>query len=446
MQYRYSTYKNTIQSILLLTEFAATLLLARFYLDYTLPTAFAIASTVITILYLAGDYQQLESRFWSQDAVMISFRVPIAVIIYCAIFVKIGNIDVNETNVMKAIFVILDVMVILTITRIIFHQTIKNLFSKGVLFNNRLILTFGEELSDELKSMEINQPGSHDTYVNFDLTELRRKEPFTEITQLIEKREIDEIIWATEDPRKDIPPFIIHSAIEKGIPVKQIPGETLIILGLASMYNTNNQLMLQYNRKMMRPWEILLKRLTDITVSIIGLAISLPFLPIIFYAIKSTSKGPLFYTQERVGKNGKTFKIIKFRSMYVDAEKDGPSLSSANDSRITRAGRYMRKWRIDELPQFINVLANHMSLVGPRPERRHFIDILKNDVPHITNYLTVKPGISSLGMVKFGYAENTKEMIRRFKYDLYYIQNQSFVLDLQIMALTIRTIILGRGK
>jgi lipopolysaccharide/colanic/teichoic acid biosynthesis glycosyltransferase len=172
----------------------------------------------------------------------------------------------------------------------------------------------------------------------------------------------------------------------------------------------------------------------------------LPFVPFIVYCIKKTSGGSVFYLQERVGKNGIPFKMLKFRSMFMDAEKDGPALSSGNDKRITKTGRWLRRWRLDEVPQLLNVLAGHMSLVGPRPEREHYLQKILEEAPYYSLVLKVKPGITSLGMVKFGYAENIDEMIRRARYDVLYIENQSLLLDVKIMFYTLGTLLKGEGK
>ena len=158
------------------------------------------------------------------------------------------------------------------------------------------------------------------------------------------------------------------------------------------------------------------------------------------------SKGPFFYTQERLGKNGKIFKILKLRSMYQDAEAHGPQLSSEEDPRITPWGRTMRKFRLDELPQFLNVLKGDMAIVGPRPERRFFFDQIIASAPQYRYLLKVKPGITSWGMVKFGYAENVGEMIERARYDLIYTENITLVNDIKILFYTLVTVLQGRGK
>ena len=189
------------------------------------------------------------------------------------------------------------------------------------------------------------------------------------------------------------------------------------------------------------------KRLFDITLSLFIIIFVLSWLvPILSLIIKLTSKGPVRYKQERIGLNSKPFKIMKFRSMYIDAEYEGPKLSSESDPRITSIGKIMRKYRIDEFPQFINVLKGDMSIVGPRPERKYFIDKISQINPNYKKLHKVKPGITSIGQVYFGYAETVEEMAQRLKYDLLYLQNYNFLFDIKIIYLTMVVIIQGKGK
>ena len=162
--------------------------------------------------------------------------------------------------------------------------------------------------------------------------------------------------------------------------------------------------------------------------------------------IPLTSQGPIFYLQERIGHKGLFFNIIKFRSMKMNSEKNGPKLSSLSDKRITSIGKIMRKYRIDELPQFYNVLVGEMSLVGPRPERMFFAKQILQKAPHYKLVQKVKPGITSWGMVQYGYAENVDEMIKRLKYDIIYLENLSIISDIKVLIFTIFIILQGRGK
>ena len=189
-----------------------------------------------------------------------------------------------------------------------------------------------------------------------------------------------------------------------------------------------------------------MKRLLDIIISITGMILLLPLIIYVAVRVKFSSKGPILYFQERVGYKGKIFTIRKFRSMYVDAETNGPQLSVNNDERVTQWGRVMRRWKLDELPQLWNVLVGEMSIVGPRPEREYFIRQLKMKAQPYEQLLEVKPGITSLGMINYGYADNVAEMMERMKYDQIYIEKKSLTLDMKIMVRTLKIIFTAKGR
>ena len=193
-------------------------------------------------------------------------------------------------------------------------------------------------------------------------------------------------------------------------------------------------------------WQRNTKRIIDIFLSLIAAMILLPLILLNAIIVLITSRGPLFFLQEREGKNGIPFMIWKFRSMHVSAERTGPQLSSDDDTRATTWGKVMRRWRMDELPQLWNVIKGDMSIVGPRPERKFFIDQILPQHPEYKNLLKVKPGLTSLGITKFGYAENVGEMIERMKYDLIYIEKISLLMDFKIMLQSINVILAGKGK
>jgi len=188
------------------------------------------------------------------------------------------------------------------------------------------------------------------------------------------------------------------------------------------------------------------KRLFDVLFSLLVIVLLSPLFVLVAVITGLSSKGPIFYRQQRVGRLGRQFTMYKFRSMYNDSERDGPALSSGNDARITPWGRFMRRYRIDELPQFLNVLFGSMSVVGPRPEREFWRSQITEKSPQYSRLSYVKPGITSLGQVKFGYAENLREMRKRLRYDLLYLNNMSIWMDLKIIALTLSVVLRGEGK
>ncbi|HZY39322.1 MAG TPA: sugar transferase [Mucilaginibacter sp.] len=194
------------------------------------------------------------------------------------------------------------------------------------------------------------------------------------------------------------------------------------------------------------PKDLFLKRSFDIVFSLAVMLFGAPVFLLLYLVTKFSSKGPAFFKQERLGKLGKPFTMYKFRSMYVDAEKFGPRLSSANDPRITKWGRIIRSTRLDELPQFWNVLKGEMTIVGPRPERRHFAKKIIARNPDYKKLSYLKPGLTSIGQVAFGYAESVDEMCTRVRYDLLYLNNVSFEADMRIIFQTVKVMLQKKGK
>lgn len=263
---------------------------------------------------------------------------------------------------------------------------------------------------------------------------------------LIESYKIEEVIIAIESSEHESIGRILNDLEDTGVIVKIIPDMYDILSGSVKMNAIYGAPLIEISPYLMPVWQQGFKRLIDIVASAILLLLLSPVFLVVSIIIKSTSKGPVFFVQERIGLHGLPFNIYKFRSMRIDAESGTPKLSSENDNRITPFGKFMRKVRLDEIPQFWNVLKGDMSLVGPRPERQFYIDQIMHLAPHYRHLHKVRPGITSWGQVKFGYAENVEQMVERLKFDIIYIENMSLALDLKIMIYTIKTVLERKGK
>lgn len=267
-----------------------------------------------------------------------------------------------------------------------------------------------------------------------------------DLPALVLQYQVEELIFAIDDVQPSNTRKLLDAVYHLHLPVKAFAKRQDMLAGSVSLFSLFGIPLVNLTPAPMPSWQQMFKSLLDKVFSVLVLLLLSPFFVLLAIRVRIDSPGKVFYAQERLGKCGRPFRIYKFRTMYTNAEPDGPQLSNIDDPRVTPYGRFMRKYRLDELPQFWNVIKGDMSLVGPRPERLHFVEQIVSKAPQY--YLTqeVLPGITSWGMVKYGYADTVEKMIQRLEYDLIYLENQSLLIDLKILVFTLKPLLRGKGQ
>lgn len=415
-----------------------------------------IPSFWITFYYIVGFYNNIyrRSRLLELGQTFTTSAIGVIIIFFTFLLDDwIGSYK-NYYNLIITLFA-LHFTLTYIFRLILTTQTIHKIHNRKIGFNTLVIgsndkaLKVYKEMSSQVRPagnkfigfIEIDDNSK--SILNEHLPLLGHKE---DILDILDNENIEEVILALETREHDQLSEILTIIENRQITIWGIPDLYDLLSGMTKTNTIFGSPLIKISNGLMPAWQENMKRLLDVFLSVLALLVFSPIFIVLAITIKASSKGPVFYKQERIGRYGKPFYIYKLRSMVTGAEKGTPALSSENDVRITRIGRFLRKTHLDEIPQFFNVIMGSMSLVGPRPERDFFIKQIVKHAPHYTHLHKLRPGITSWGQVKYGYASNVNEMLERLTYDMMYLKNISLYIDFKILIYTVMVSIKGNGK
>ena len=428
--------------------------LGRFLTSSNVEMGQLVFPLVMMCVYgLSGYYNEVfrKSRLHEFFVTLWSSVVNALIIFFVALINDVSN---NRSFDYEMVFILVVVLFVCVygMRSVITTHTSGKIRRRQWSFNTLIVgcgaqaVAFGRKLDDTQASLGykimgyVSIPGEDDEACD------QPRYSLDEIERVCDETDIKEIIVVPTTQHSESVLNTINRLFALNRPIKLPPERMGMLLSKVRISDMIGAPLVDISSSNMGACGTNLKRLIDVIASALLTVLLLPVYLIVAILIKCDSRGPVFYTQERMGYHNKPFKIIKFRTMVCNAEENGqPQLSSDNDPRITRVGRVLRKYRIDELPQFWNVLRGDMSIVGPRPERQYFIEQILKRVPAYALLRQVRPGITSLGMVKFGYAKNVDEMVERLNYDILYLENMSLLNDFKILVYTIKVVLTGRG-
>jgi exopolysaccharide biosynthesis polyprenyl glycosylphosphotransferase len=410
----------------------------------------------VSFYYIVGFYEDIfrRSRLIDLGQTLLSSLIGVTVIFFVLL---LDDTILTYRNYYQSFFSLLGLHFLFTyIPRLILSTRTIHRVHKRLIGFNTIIIGSNERAVRLYNEMTSALRPSGNIFVGFVKVD-DREEPLLEqqlkllgtladLPSLIDKNNIEEIIIAIETSEHNKLQEIISILDYRNVTVKAIPDLYDILAGTVKTTTIYTSPLVKISNGIMPAWQENVKRLIDVTFSIFALIIFIPFFPLVYIGIKTSSPGPMLYAQKRVGRYGKEFTIFKFRSMVTNAETNGPALSSHEDPRITKFGQFMRRTHIDEIPQFYNVIRGDMSLVGPRPERLFYINEIRKQAPVVMQLQRIRPGITSWGQVKYGYASDVQQMIERLPYDLIYLKNISIYLDIKILIYTLLNCFQGKGK